>query len=83
MAAAEGKALLPPPPLRRVPRPFKVALATFEPAEYGANYLALSAGDYVEEIDAPEPGEGWAYGRIVSTDGERSEPSWYPPSFVR
>ena len=83
IAAAEEKAMLLSPPLRPVPRPFKVALATFEPAEYGANYLALSAGDYVEEIGAPEPGEGWAYGRIVSTDGERSEPAWYPPSFVR
>ena len=83
IAAAEEKALLLSPPLRPVPRPFKVALATFEPAEYGANYLALSVGDYVEDIGAPEPGEGWACGRIVSTDGARSEPAWYPPSFVR
>ena len=83
MAAAEWRATLPPPPHRPPPRPFKVALASFEPAEYGTNYLALSEGDCVEGVDAPAAGQGWAYGRIVSTEGRRSEPGWHPPPFVR
>ena len=71
------------PPLRPVPRPFKVALATFDPIVYGAEYLALAVGDSVEEMQAPTLGEGWAYGRVVYSDGGRSECGWFPPAYVR
>ena len=82
VAHAEGRTTPPPPPQRPAPRPFKVAHASFAPAEYGADYLTLSEGDYVEEMDAPVAPEGWAFGRIVYSGGQRGQLGWYPPSFV-
>ena len=73
-----------PPPSRPPPSPWSCVIADFfGEEEYGAEYLTLPAGDCVEEVDAPEPCQGWAYGKIVSSEGRRSEPGWFPPSFVR
>ena len=83
VAATEEMSTLPPPPHRPAPRPLKVCLATFDPIDYGAEYLALAVGDSVEEMQAPTLGEGWAYGRVVHADGGRSECGWFPPAFVR
>ena len=83
VAATEEMSTLPPPPHRPAPRPWKVCLATFDPIDYGAEYLALAVGDSVEEMQAPTLGEGWAYGRVAYADGGRSECGWLPPAFVR
>ena len=75
-------AALPPPSHHTVPGIYKTCVAAFDPTEYGAEYLTLSEGDLIEDLDAPIAAEGWAFGRLVLADGGRSEPGWYPHAFA-
>ena len=63
-----------------VPGSKKTCCADFDPTPYGLDYLRLTAGDVIQDVEPPEAAEGWAYGSQVLADGERSKPGWYPPS---
>ena len=63
-----------------VPGSKKTCCAGFDPTPYGLDYLGLTAGDVIQDVEPPEDPGGWAYGSQVLADGERSKPGWYPPS---
>ena len=50
---------------------------------YGPEYLRLTAGAVIEELEPPVDPEDWAYGSLVLADGGRSEPGWYPPAHAQ
>ena len=84
VVALRPPSAVPPPPSRPPPSPWSRAIAALlGEEEYGADYLTLTVGDHVEEHAAPIAAEGWGFGRIVYLDGRRSEPGWFPPSFVQ
>ena len=64
-------------PLAAEPRS-GVALAGFDGAEWGPDYLTLYAGNVVHSAVEPCAGGGWAYGQL--TDGSSG---WYPPEYVK
>ena len=61
---------------------YKTCHAAFDPTDYGPDYLRLTKGDRIQELEAPTETEGWAYGRLVSGDGRRSPPGWYPYAYA-
>ena len=65
------------------PKSYKTCIVDFDPEEYGSEYLRLTKGVKIKDLDPPEPCEGWAYGSLMFMDGGLSEPGWYPPSHVR
>ena len=66
-----------------VPGSKKTCCADFDPTPYGPDYLRLTAGDVIQDVEPPEAAEGWAYGSLVLADGRRSEPGWYPHSYAQ
>ena len=65
------------------PKSYKTCIVDFDPQEYGSEYLRLTKGVKIKDLDPPEPCEGWAYGSLMFMDGGLSEPGWYPPSHAR
>ena len=64
-------------PLAAEPRS-GVALAAFDGAAYGQDYLTLHAGNVVHASPAPCKDDEWAYGRL--SDGSAG---LYPPDYVK
>ena len=62
---------------------YKTCLAAFDPAAYGREYLRLTPGDVIEDVEAPVAPEAWAYGSLVLPDGSRSAPGWYPHDYAQ
>ena len=65
------------------PKSYKTCIVDFDPQEYGSEYLRLTKGVKIKDLDPPGPSEGWAYGSLMFMDGGLSEPGWYPPSHAR
>ena len=65
------------------PGSYKTCLAAFDPAPYGLEYLRLTVGDVIQDVEAPVASEGWAYGRLVLADDRRSSPGWYPQAYAQ
>ena len=65
------------------PGSYKTCLAAFDPTPYGPEYLRLTEGDVIQDVEAPVAPEGWAYGSLVLADGGRSEPGWYPHAYAQ
>ena len=65
------------------PKSYKTCIVDFDPEEYGSEYLRLTKGVKIKDLDPPEPCEGWAYGSLMFMDGGLSEPGWYPPSHAQ
>ena len=65
------------------PGSYKTCFAAFDPTPYGPEYLRLTEGDVIQDVEPPMAGEGWAYGRLVHADGGRSEPGWYPDTYAQ
>ena len=65
------------------PGTYKTCLEAFNPEEYGTDYLRLSAGDVIQDVEAPEASEDWAYGCLVLSDDRLSAPGWYPRTYAR
>ena len=65
------------------PKSYKTCIVDFDPQEYGSEYLRLTKGVKIKDLDPPEPCEGWAYGSLMFMDGGLSEPGWYPPSHAQ
>ncbi len=66
-----------PPPK---PPSLRNALADFDGAAYGDEYLSMKKGDAIRAL-SPPPGiepKGWSFGDNVVTGGG----GWYPPDFV-
>ena len=80
VATAQTLAL--PTPSQR-PGPYKTCFAAFDSEPYGPEYLRLTKGNVIEDVEPPMDGEGWAYGRLVHADGGRSEPGWYPHTYAQ
>ena len=66
-----------------VPRSNKICFADFDPTPYGPEYIRLTEGDVIQDVEPPMAAEGWAYGSLVLADGGRSAPGWYPHSFAQ
>ena len=71
VATAKTAALSSPP---QRPGTYKTCLAAFDPAPYGLEYLRLTVGDVIQDVEAPVAPEGWAYGSLVLADDSRSPP---------
>ena len=67
------------------PKSYKTCVDDFDPITdgYGSGYLRLTKGVKIQDLDPPAPPEGWAYGSLIFTNGQLSEPGWYPPSHAR
>ena len=65
------------------PKSYKTCIVDFDPQEYGSEYLRLTKGVKIKDLDPPVSCEGWAYGSLVFIDGGLSEPGWYPPSHAQ
>ena len=65
------------------PKSYKTCIVDFDPQEYGSEYLRLTKGVKIKDLDPPESCEGWAYGSLVFIDGGLSPPGWYPPSHAQ
>ena len=65
------------------PKSYKTCIVDFDPHEYGSEYLRLTKGVKIKDLDPPVSCEGWAYGSLVFIDGGLSEPGWYPPSHAQ
>ena len=65
------------------PKSYKTCIVDFDPQEYGSEYLRLTKGVKIQDLDPPVPPEDWAYGSLIFIDGGLSEPGWYPPSHAR
>ena len=61
---------------------YHTCLASFDPTTYGGEYMKLTQGDMIEELDESMASEGWAYGRVVLPEGGLSKPGWYPQNHV-
>ena len=81
--AAAKVAALAPTSHDPVPGPYKTCCAAFDPTPYGPEYLRLTEGDVIQDVEPPIAAEGWAYGSLVLADGGRSEPGWYPPAHAQ
>ena len=64
------------------PGSYKTCIADFDPTPYGDDYLSLTYGDSIEDVEPPVPAEGWAYGSLVLANGARSKPGWYPHTYA-
>ena len=80
VATAQTAAL--PSPSQR-PGSYKTCFAAFDPTPYGPEYLRLTEGDVIQDVEPPMAAEGWAYGSLVLADGGRSEPGWYPHTYAQ
>ena len=56
-----------------------LALAPFNPEEWGADYMRLLQGDLLIELPTDIDKEGWAYGQNVRS----LEIGWFPPDYVQ
>ena len=56
------------------PKSYKICLQDFDPTLYGHDYLRLTAGDMIRDVDSPEESEDWAYGRLLLPDNRLSAP---------
>ena len=65
------------------PKSYKTCIVDFDPQEYGSEYLRLTKGVKIKDLDPPVSCEGWAYGSLMFMDGGLSEPGWYPPSHAQ
>ena len=61
----------------------KTCFADFDPTPYGPEYLRLTQGDVIQDVEPLVAAEGWAYGSLVLADGGRSDPGWYPHSYAQ
>ena len=71
-----------PSPSQR-PGPYKTCCAAFDSTEYGPEYLRLTEGDVIQDVEPPEDSEEWAYGRLLLADDRLSPPGWYPRAFAQ
>ena len=62
---------------------YKICVQDFDPEPYGLDYLRLAVGDNIQDVEAPEASEDWAYGRVVLAEGRLSPPGWYPQAFAQ
>ena len=81
VVATAKTAALPAPSQR--PGSNKTCFAAFDPTPYGPEYLRLTEGDVIQDVEPPMAAEGWAYGSLVLADGGRSEPGWYPHTYAQ
>ena len=65
------------------PKSYKICVAGFDPEPYGLEYLRLTVGDKIQDVEAPEDCEEWATGRLVLADDRLSPPGWYPRAFAQ
>ena len=65
------------------PKSYKICLQDFDPTLYGHDYLRLTAGDKIQDVEPPEDSEEWAYGRLLLPDDRLSAPGWYPRAFAQ
>ena len=65
------------------PKSYKTCIADFDPQAWGSEYLRLTKGVAIQDLDPPVSSEGWAYGSLVFTDGGLSKPGWYPPAHAQ
>ena len=61
----------------------KTCFADFDPTPYGPEYLRLTQGDVIQDVEPTMAAEGWAYGSRVLADGSLSDPGWYPHTYCK
>ena len=62
---------------------YKLCHHKFDSTEYGSDYLQLTVGDRILDVEPPEESDDWAYGRKLLADNSLSQPGWYPREFVQ
>ena len=70
-------------PTTERPKSYKICLQDFDPTLYGHDYLRLTAGDKIQDVEPPEHSEEWAYGCLLLADERLSPPAWYPRAFAQ
>ena len=64
------------------PKVDKICQRSFDPKEYGPEYMQLTVGDRIRGVSSSEESADWALGCKVLADNTLSKPAWYPRAFA-